>query len=71
MLKKPYTIAIGKYQSPEVAKKPISNKRSWWTNQISKAVKEKYYLYSQCKFTYSDTDYAIYDAKRNQLQLVH
>ena len=52
----------------EVTKKHISNKPLWWSTQISKAVKEKQYLYSQYTFTRSDADYASYALKRNQVK---
>ena len=42
----------------EVTKKHISNKPLWWSTQISKAIKEKQYLYSQYKFSRLDADYA-------------
>ena len=45
-----------------------TNKPPWWSSQLTKAIKEKQNLYSQCKFTRSPLDYAKYVSKRNNVK---
>ena len=57
----------GKY-TPKVKKISVSNKPTWWSTQISKAVRDKQHLFSQYKYTRSVADYASYAVKRNQVK---
>ena len=69
LLKSNVLAIVSKYiPKVEVTKKHISNKPLWWSTQISKAVKEKQYLYFQYKFTHLDADYASYALIRNQVK---
>ena len=54
---KSIVLVISSKCTPEVTKKCVSNKPPWWSTQISKAVKEKQYLFSQYKYTRSEADY--------------
>ena len=53
---------------PKVVKKVNTNKPPWWSSRLSKAVRDKQYLYSHFKFTKSPLDYSKYTSQRNHVK---
>ena len=60
---------IDKYV-PKARKTVDTNKPSWWSNYLSKAIKDKQYLYLNFKFTQSPLDYAKYASQRSHVKFM-
>ena len=59
---------LWKNKFQQLFKKIPSNKPSWWSSSLAKAIKQKQQLYSTFKCTHLPSDYAAYTITRNKVK---